>query len=130
MLIGSPHETTAIIVESELDGILLAQEITRPLFIVALGPASAKPYDELLETLTSCPVVLVALDNDKAGGKAARTWLEAIGGLVKTLPPRVKDIGEAFCKGMSLNDWISISVELACDDCDPGETPGFNGDEF
>lgn len=127
MLIGTPHETTAIIVESELDAILLAQEITRPLFIVALGSTSVKPYDELLETLTSCPVVLVALDNDQPGSKAALPWLDAIPGSVKTLTPKTKDITDAFLAGLDLNVWLSISVELACD---PGETPGFNGDEF
>ena len=80
MTIGIPYENTAIIVESELDAFLLCQEIDRPVFIVALGSTSIKPDSaiakELVSRLNDCPVVLLALDSDTAGGKAARQWLD------------------------------------------------------
>lgn len=115
---GNHYETTAIVVESELDAILLAQEIDRPLHIVALGTAAAKPDAALLEKLSFCPVVLVALDTDNAGAKAARWWLENVGNTWRTLTPSSfgKDITEAYINGMDLDEWLSASLLLYCDE--------------
>ncbi len=115
--IGTPYETAAVILESELDGILLSQEIRRKLFIVALGSAAVKPDEKLLEKLEQCPVVLIALDTDTAGGKAALWWLQNVSGCHRTVTPTRygKDISEAFMNGMRLNDWLSVSLELHCD---------------
>lgn len=112
--IGTPHEKTAIIVESELDAILLNQEIKRKVFIVALGSSAIKPDDILLQKLEQCPVIQVALDTDKAGGKAAEWWLENVPGTFRTLTPKVygKDITEAFLNGLDLNEWLSASLQL------------------
>jgi hypothetical protein len=114
MTIGTPYETTAVIVESELDAILLAQEIKRPIFIVALGSAQVKPSEELLERLALCPAVLVALDNDAAGAKAALWWQENVPGCHRTLTPSRygKDFGEAFKNGLDLNKWIIAAMTI------------------
>lgn len=116
-LIGNFHETTAVILESELDAILLSQESQRNLFIVALGSAQKKPDEALLVMLSFCPVVLVALDNDEAGAKAARWWLENLQNSFRTLSPKKigKDLTDAFINGLDLNEWLSISLELYCD---------------
>jgi DNA primase len=116
MLIGEPGEVTAIIVESELDAILLAQELTRPVCIVALGSTNTKPYEELIEALSAFPVVLVALDNDPAGAKAARQWLSAIPASFRGITPGLKDFGDAFLAGIDLNEWLSVAIEIAAED--------------
>jgi DNA primase len=114
MTIGTPYEKTAIVVESELDAILLAQEIKRPLFIVALGSAQVKPSEELLERLALCSALLVALDNDAAGAKAALWWQENLPGCHRTLTPSRygKDFGEAFKNGLDLNTWTSAAMTI------------------
>lgn len=114
MTIGTPSDTTAIIVESELDAILLAQEIRRPVFIVALGSAQVKPGPELLERLAECPAILVALDNDAAGAKASPWWAENVPGARRTLTPSRygKDFGEAFLNGLDLNAWLSAAMTI------------------
>ena len=114
MTIGTPHSATALIVESELDAILLYQEIKRPLFIVALGSAAVKPGPELLEKLGMCPAILVALDNDAAGAKAALWWLENVPGCHRTLTPSRygKDFSEAFKNGLALNAWIIAAMTI------------------
>lgn len=116
-IIGNFHENTAVVLESELDAILLAQESTRPLFIVALGSAQKKPDDGLLEMLNLCPVVLIALDNDEAGAISSRWWLKNLGNSYRTLTPREigKDLSDAYMNGLDLNDWLSVSVELYCE---------------
>jgi hypothetical protein len=117
LTIGTPYETTAIIVESELDAILLSQEVKRKLFIVALGSSSIKPDEALINALLSCPVVLIALDTDKAGGKAAEWWIDNISNAYRTLTPKSygKDTTEAFLNGLNLNTWLSASMQLACE---------------
>ena len=116
--VGEPCETAAIIVESELDAILLSQEIKRKIFIVSMGSATIKPDNILLEKLEQCPVVLVAMDSDKAGGKAAQWWLDNVSSTCRTLTPKAygKDVTEAFLNGLELNKWLSVSMELACEE--------------
>jgi hypothetical protein len=115
MTIGTPDQTTGVIVESELDAILLTQEAARPLYIVALGSTSMKPCDNLKASLWRCPAVLVALDNDEAGAKAARTWLEGVPGSFLTLTPDNKDLTDAYLAGLDLNTWLSASMALYCE---------------
>lgn len=112
---GSAYENTAIIVESELDGILLSQAIYREIFIVALGSAQAKPDDELLARLNYSTIVLIALDTDGAGAKSSKWWLDGLPNAFRTLTPKVygKDLSEAFLHGLDLNDWLSASL-LMC----------------
>ncbi|EKD33695.1 MAG: P4 alpha zinc-binding protein, partial [uncultured bacterium] len=114
MAIGAPGERTAVMVESELDAILLAQEIKREVFIVALGSCAVKPDEALLNNLLSCPVVLVVLDTDEAGAKASQWWLEKVPSTYRTLTPTTfgKDITAAFLNGLDLNKWLSASMEL------------------
>lgn len=123
MTIGHPEQTAGIILESELDGILLCQEATRPLYIVALGSTSTKPCAELITSLWRCPVVLVALDNDQAGKAAARAWLEAVPGSFRTLTPEAKDLTDAFLAGLDLNAWLSASIQIYCENA-VGSTSG------
>jgi DNA primase len=114
MTIGTPSETTAVIVESELDAILFAQEIKRKTFIVAMGSAQVKARFELLSQFNRCPVVLVALDNDVAGAKAAQWWPENVPGCHRTLTPSQfgKDFGEAFKNGLDLNLWLNAAMTI------------------
>lgn len=114
MTIGTPHHATAVIVESELDAILLCQEVKRPLYIVAMGSAAIKPSPELLERLVLSPVLLVALDNDAAGAKASSWWTKNLPGASRTLTPKQygKDFTEAFLHGLDLNEWMGAALEV------------------
>ncbi|MCB2216377.1 MAG: toprim domain-containing protein [Desulfobulbaceae bacterium] len=115
LIIGDPHQTTGVIVESELDAILLSQETTRPLYIVALGSTSTKLSTDLVTSLWSCPVVLVALDSDDAGATASRGWMDAVPGAFRTPTPGGKDLTESYLAGVDLNTWLSVAMELYCE---------------
>ncbi len=119
LIIGADHpaETTgSIIVESELDAILLAQELAaRPLLIVATGSTSNGPGPELLADLTRRPFVMVALDNDEGGGKAAWgkwMWLPNAA-RAPILATWGKDHTHAFLAGHDLRQWFAIALCLA-----------------
>lgn len=116
MEVGTPHNTTAVIVESEMDAILLAQESKRSLFIVAMGSTNTSEEHKanLLVKLADSPVVLVAFDSDKAGAKASLLWLADIHGSFRApVPPALgKDFTEAYIAGMDLNTWVSACLNL------------------
>ena len=112
MIIGDPHDVVGVIVESELDAILLAQEIARPLYIVALGSTSTKPSTDLTTALRRCPVVLVALDNDDAGKEAARIWIDDVPGAFRVPPVKGKDLTDGYLAGLGLNTWLSVALKI------------------
>jgi DNA primase len=112
LVIGTPYETTAVIVESELDAILLSQEIKRKVFVVSLGSCSNKPDEALLEKLSLCPVILIALDSDKAGAKASRWWLENVPSSFRAPLIHGTDPTESFLNGLDLNVWLSAALTL------------------
>jgi hypothetical protein len=91
------------------------QEIRHPFFIVALGSAQVKPSQKLLGQLSLCPAILIALDNDQAGAKAALWWAENVPGCHRTLTPSQfgKDFGEAFLSDLNL--WISAAMTIVAE---------------
>ena len=97
-----------VIVESELDGLLLEQAAGDLCGVIALGNAQAKPDTATHELLQNTPVILVALDGDEAGARAAwQFWPDIYGPKARRwLCPAGKDASEANQKGLSIRDWI------------------------
>lgn len=105
----------AIVVESELDAILLCQELKAHLLIVATGSTSNGPSEELVADLRKRPFVLVALDSDEAGGKAAwKKWMNVLQNAIRAPVPASwgKDPTEAFKSGHDLNQWLSAAYDM------------------
>ena len=97
------------VVESELDGLLLAQDAGHLVNVVAMGSASYRPDADTWAKLQAAPLVLVSLDYDEAGNKAACQWWEAHlpPGRYKLWPvPDGKDPCDAWQAGWSLADWV------------------------
>lgn len=110
----------AIVVESELDAILLAQELKVRNVIIATGGASNGPTDEMIADLSRRPFVLVAFDNDRAGGRAAwERWMSPLRNAVRAaVPPSMgKDITEAHLAGLDLNVWFSAGCNIVMELC-------------
>jgi hypothetical protein len=105
------------IVESELDAILLEQEIKDVSGIIAIGSANARPDRETDEVLLRARVILLALDYDqKEDGPSPafsyRFWNERYPGKLKRWPcPVGKDPTEAFMAGIDLKAWIETSLD-------------------
>lgn len=108
------HGAPFVIVESELDGLLLAQEAWHLANVVALGSAAMRPDKDTWAKILQAPLVLVSLDFDNAGNKAACTWWK------DNLPndtyrlwpvPEGKDPTDAYKAGWSLSDWIRAGIE-------------------
>jgi len=102
----------AVIVESEIDGLILKQEMGDLAGVVAMGSAQAKPDRNTHEALTAAEIILLSLDSDEAGAKAAWAfWPEIYGAKVKRWPVvRGKDPSEAWANGLDLRAWIVAGV--------------------
>ena len=97
------------VVESELDALLLAQEAGHLVNVVAMGSASYRPDAETWAMLQAAPRVLVSLDFDEAGNKAACQWWEAHlpPGTFKLWPvPEGKDPCDSWRAGWNLAEWV------------------------
>ena len=100
-----------VVVESELDGCLLAQEADGMAAVVALGSAVTRPDLRTADLLRRAALILVALDYDEAGGREAwqywlRQWPKA-----RRLPPiGGKDPGEMRQNGIDLAAWIEAGI--------------------
>ena len=79
-MVWNVDKKAVVIVESELDGLLLHQEAGDLVGVVALGSAQAKLDLETHDLLLKADLILVALDSDDAGAKAAWSfWPETYG---------------------------------------------------
>lgn len=96
---------TVLIVESELDGLLCRQEAPPDVGVVALGSAQIKPTSGLGSILTG-KRLLVALDADEAGDKAAEWWLKQYPTAIR-LRPTKKDPGDMLQAGQNIKSWIN-----------------------
>ena len=125
LVIGADHpaeSTGAVIVESELDAMLLWQEITGPVLILAMGSTSNGPDQAMVADLTRRPFVLISLDADAAGGKAAGKWFSALPSATPAPPWGGKDHTDAHLAGHNLGEWFSMALTLAGHQAPPAIT--------
>lgn len=110
--LGLHEVTTILIVESELDAWLLHKEAGDLAGIVALGSAQAKPDTRTHEALKGAELVLMSLDSDDAGARAAwRFWPETYGAKVRRWPcVKGKDAGDARLAGLDLREWVVSGI--------------------
>ncbi len=104
-----------IVVESELDAILLAQESEGKISAVSTGSASIRPDEPTLKALERADRVFVSLDNDTAGGKSAvQFWIETLGlknSILWPISPKYgKDPSEAYKNGLNLSFWMTAGI--------------------
>lgn len=107
MLLGT-NAGAVVVVESELDGLLLQQEAGDLAAVVALGSAQAKPDARADALLRSAKTILVSLDSDDAGAKAAwEFWPKQYGKKFKRWPAiHGKDASDAKRNGLNIRAWI------------------------
>jgi hypothetical protein len=109
---GRQHRA-AVVVESELDALALAEAGGDLAGAYAIGNSSAKPDAESFATLRGLDRILIATDFDepdhngnRPGTAAARWWLQTFPQAIRWPVPAGKDPGEAFQEGVNLREWI------------------------
>jgi len=98
-----------VIVESELDLMLIHQEIGDRVNGAAMGNATNRPDPALHTHLLKADRILVSLDNDKPGEKGSAWWLENYERAVRYKPIK-KDPGNMFKAGLSIRKWVMAGI--------------------
>ena len=94
MVLAPGKGKSCVIVESELDAILAAQEARDVVSCVALGTARGKPDAAAHVLFLAAPVVLVALDFDEAGAGGWPWWHGHYTNAKRWPVPSGKDVGD------------------------------------
>jgi DNA primase len=101
-----------IIVESDLDALLIAQCSHKTITAISIGSSGAKPDLRMALYLIAAPKILVSLDNDEAGYKASKWWMDRYSNATFWPVPWGKDPGEAFGRGTKMVDkWINAGLK-------------------
>jgi hypothetical protein len=111
MILGN-NRRVFVIVESELDALLLHQEIGDMATVISPGNAQSRPDKVTAELLRGAELILIALDGDDPGAKEAWLWWPKHFQQARRMPPiRGKDPGEMWKAGVSLKKWLEVGIE-------------------
>jgi len=110
MVLAAGQGKPVVVVESEIDAILVAQESRDLVAAIALRTAKAKPDDEAHELLKAAPVILVATDADEAGATAWPWWREHYPKAVRWPVPTGKDVGDCAATPGLIRAWIEAGL--------------------
>jgi DNA primase len=104
-------QDAVVLIESELDAILLWQEVGDLCAVVSLGSAQAKPDTATEALLKRMKTILVSLDDDVTGQKEIiRYWLRAFPQAKYYAVPGGKDPSGAWQEGLNLRLWIQAGL--------------------
>ncbi len=112
-----------VVVESELDAVLIEQEMQGKIRAVALGSVTIRPDDTATAMISKAPIVLISLDADEAGEQNSWTFWKANFPQVRVWPvPVGKDPTDFFLAGGSIKAWIdAASYKPVSDELDLNE---------
>ncbi len=103
----------AVVVETELDAILLAERVGDLAACVATGSAQRRPDAAAAAVLREARLILNALDGDDAGAKAAWTWWAQHMPNARRwpVPKRYgKDPGDLARAGVDVRLWVEAGI--------------------
>lgn len=113
-IVLSPGRRAAIIVESDLDGLLIDYLAGDMVTTIPLGTSSARPKLAAAQAINAADVILVALDADEAGLRGWKWWRDTHQGKAIRWPvPVGKDPGEAYEQGIDLRAWIIAGLPVS-----------------
>lgn len=127
MLLAPGQGKPVVIVESEIDAVLVAQEARDLMTAIALRTAKAKPDAEAHALLLAAPVILVATDADEAGATAWPWWREHYPKAVRwPVPGEAKDVGDIAATPGLIRAWIEAGLPEPAAAVEP-QTPSLAG---
>jgi hypothetical protein len=98
--------------ENDLDAMAIAQDAGDLVQSLGMLSCAFRP-DKETHSLLLKSRILVALDDDAAGNKAATEfWCSQYPNSIRHLPLRGKDIGEMVTQGVPVRPWIRAGLDL------------------
>ena len=111
MVLAPGKGKPCVVVESELDAILCAQEARDLVTAVAMKTAKGKPDVEAHAILLAAPVILVALDADRAGSEGWPWWRATYRQAKRwPVPGDAKDVGDCAAAPGLIRAWIEAGL--------------------
>jgi len=107
-----PHKPVMVL-ESELDAILIAQEAGDHVGVLAMGTTGMKLNTAMIRYLTyKIPIILISLDNDQSGKEKTTSLINELPNAIDWPVPEKygKDPGEAW-KKINLEAWIEAGLK-------------------
>ena len=99
-----------VIVESELDAILIAQEVGDIVGVIALGNNCAALDIETYNSVKGSLCILNSLDYDQGGTSQVRKWAENFPQAERWPVPTGKDPGDYYKGGGNIREWIMAGL--------------------
>jgi hypothetical protein len=114
-----------LVIESEMDALLVDQEVGGTVAIIGLGSATTKPDKRTNGLLTEADRILVSLDNDAAGAKSSwHWWVRAYPQARRWPVVGGKDHTDAWKAGLNLLDWVRAGLRAESIASRTGPSPG------
>ena len=111
-VMGQGEGKPVVVVESELDAVLTAQEARDLVCAVALRSARGRPDAEAHALLLAAPVILVATDGDEAGATAWPWWRTNYPQAKRWPVPAGKDVGDLPRE--MIRPWFEAGIAPSC----------------
>jgi DNA primase len=108
---GSMEHPIALLLESELDGMLVAQETESLCCCIALGGASHRPDEKTDTLLKSKKCLLFSFDFDEAGKKQYRYWKSRYPQVCAWPSLKGKSPGDDLKLGVNLRQWVTDGIQ-------------------
>jgi len=109
MVLAPGKKKPVVVVESEIDAILIAQEARDMVAAVAMRSAQNKPDNYTNVWLVSGPV-LVALDKDEAGAEGAKFWRKHFPNAKRWPVPVGHDVGDIASVPGLIRAWVRAGI--------------------
>lgn len=107
---GNQQLEAALVLESELDGLLVQQFASDQVFCISLGGASQVPDCYTDQLMRNTPTVLFCPDFDSPGAAAWSRWKKMYPHIERLLTPDGKGPGDAYLAGVDLREWIEAAL--------------------
>jgi len=110
--IGVSSGRPVMVLESELDAILIAQEAGKLVGVLGMGTTGTKLSPGMIHYLTAkIPIILISLDNDHTGREKTIALIKQLPNAIDWPVPEQhgKDPGEAW-KRISLKAWVKAGL--------------------
>lgn len=104
------RDKPALLVEGEIDALTVNQVAGDLVTAVALGSTDGARRLPWVAALAACHAVLVALDADGAGDKAASWWLDTLPN-ARRWRPWWADANQMHMDGVDLRDWLLPALD-------------------
>jgi len=111
--LGLSNGKPVVLVESELDAILVAQEAGPRVGVLGIGTTGAKFTPAMVRYLNEkIPLILISLDNDRGGRDKTASLINELHNAINWRVPEKygKDPGEAW-KRMSIDKWVEAGLK-------------------